>query len=196
MGLAYLADVTGDGALDVVARAATDFAGFHDVGAIYVFEGSRGFKGEVRPTATMVVPTIEPGENVSARWIADVDADGILDIVASARTGGGSVVDGGAILVYSSGALWGKNTPDATLLAPAALVAPGSAPDRMDIAAVADLTGDGKLDVLGHASTADVAGVADAGALYLFVGARGLQGEPAATVLAVPGAQPGDQLGR
>jgi hypothetical protein len=63
----------------------------------------------------------------------------------------------------------------------------------MRLAAVADLTGDGVLDLLGTAPDAMIAGVKGAGALYLFPGGSLLR---PATVFAVPGAHPGDQLGR
>ena len=133
--------------------------------------------------------------------LADVTGDGLLDVVASAMADLNGVVDAGALYVYAGGALqtpW----PSATLSVPGAV-----AGDEMFFMLVADVTGDGIPDVLGGAPDADFlrqagrhalhaqGNVLDAGALYLFPGSPGMQGDQIPTTLAVPNAHARDRLG-
>jgi hypothetical protein len=82
------------------------------------------------------------------------------------------------------------------------LTIPGaSASDQLGLASgqgvqLGDVTGDGILDVVGAAEFADVGGIADTGAIYVWKGGATLVGTPSPTAtLTVPGAIALDQLG-
>ncbi len=201
-----VADVTGDGAPDVVASAVyADIAGTQDAGAIYVWQGGAALIGSPAPFATLTVSGaavrdwlgIAGGQGVQ---LADVTADGVLDVVAGASYADvAGVTDAGAIFVWKGGAtLRGSPLPLATLTVPGA-----NACDELGIVGyseqgiqIADVTGDGALDVVSGASLADVAGTADVGAIYVWKGGSTLGGSPAPTAtLTVPGAVSGERLG-
>ncbi len=67
-------------------------------------------------------------------------------------------------------------------------------PSLESLVLTGDVTGDGLLDVIAAAPRADIAGVVDAGALYVWAGAAPPAGVPTA-VLAVPGGAASDLLG-
>jgi hypothetical protein len=61
----------------------------------------------------------------------------------------------------------------------------------------ADVTGDGVVDIVGVAAAADVAGVVDAGAVYLWTGGPSLAGAAGPTATwTIPNGFAGDLLGR
>ncbi len=214
-GVVQLADVTGDGALDIVAGAIyADVGGVLDTGAIYVFAGGAGLSGQVSPGATLTVPGAVPRERlgVLATRLAEVTDDGALDIVAGAMEATVSGVPGaGAVYVFAGGAgLSGQVSPDATLTVPGAAYldllggidysyayssGPSPAPSSEGIQ-LAEVTGDGALDIVVTAPFEDAGGVTDGGAVHVFAGGAALSGQvsPSAT-LTVPGAAPGDLLG-
>ena len=199
------ADVTGDGILDIVAGTCyADVGGVSGAGAVYVWAGGSGLSGAVSPTATLTVPgavaddylcNVDSGQGLLC---ADVTGDGILDIVAGASYADvGGVSDAGAVYLWAGGSgLSGAVSPTATLTVPGA-----AANDEMCNSSsgqgllCADVTGDGILDVVAGACWADVAGVLDAGAVYVWAGGTGLSGalSPTAT-LTVPGASTKDWL--
>ncbi len=197
------ADVTNDGVLDVVAGAEyADVAGTLNAGAVYVWKGGATLSGSPTPLATLSVPTgpgagllgLASGQGIQ---LADVTADGVLDVVAGAAYSGVAGVSSGAIHVWSGGpTLTGSPAPLATLYVPGAVNG-----DYLGIASgqgiqLADVTADGVLDVVAGAQYADVAGVKDAGAIYVWKGGPTLTGSvaPLAT-LTVPGAVASDSLG-
>lgn len=185
----HFGDVTADGTLDVVAGTRlANLGGVLDTGAIHVFAGSSTLLGTTAPTATLTVAAPVGNDHLDALQLADVTGDGKLDIVGHAYADVNGVVNAGALFVYPGGSLAGTVLPSATLVVPGAQ--PG---DPMYLAFVADLTGDGVSDVLGASPAANIAGVLNAGALYLWSGT--LSGTPAPLQMTVPDAHKNDQLG-
>lgn len=201
-------EVTGDGVLDLVASTdRADIGGVADAGALYVWSGGSGLSGSVAPTATLTVPGASPSDRLgydghSSRsvFMTDLDGDGSSDLIASATLADiGGVSNTGAVYVWYGGAsLVGSSAPSATLTVPAAAASDtlgnGGGPGTRGVHAV-DVTGDGLLDIVAAAENADVAGVQNAGAIYVWSGVSGFSGSlsPTAT-LTVPGAQIGDNL--
>ncbi len=199
-----LADVTADGVLDVVADTPlANGGGKFDVGAIYVWKGCSTLSGSVSPLATLTVAgavTLDHLGSASGQGVlfADVTGDGTIDVVAG--TGDANVAgkqDVGAIYVWQGGStLSGSLSPLATMTVPLAV-----AGDQLGIAGgqgihLADVTGDGVLDVVGSAQFADVAGVVNVGAIYEWAGGSTLVGAPPLLqTMTVPGATAGDWLG-
>jgi hypothetical protein len=192
--------------LDIVAGAplALDIDFFLvDFGAIYVWAGGAGLTGTPAPLATLSVPGAASGDRLGSAsgagiQLADLDGDSILDILAGASNADvGGTADTGAIYLFSGGAgLTGAVSPSATLSVPGAI-----AGDQLGLASgqailVGELTGDGQLDVLAGAYAADVGGISDAGAVYLWAGGPGLTGSvgPLAT-LALASPLASDELG-
>jgi hypothetical protein len=196
---AQLGDVTGDGTLDVVG--ATQFAdvdGVIDAGAVYVWQGGTSLAGTLAPLATLRVPGASTEDQLGEAIgkgvkLGDVTADGVLDlVVGSGFVDVGGVVDAGAIYVWQGGpSLSGTLDPLATLRVPGAATGDWLARSFDQGFQLADITGDGELDVVAAAERADVAGVVNAGAVYVWVGGA-LTGtlDPTAT-LRVPGAAVG-----
>jgi hypothetical protein len=193
-----LAEVTGDAHLDVVAGAQNCTAGgVMGSGAVYVFAGGDDMEGAPTPHATLIDPAAVTFNSLGMAasqgvQIADLTADGELDLLVGARLAEvGGVPTAGALFAFRGGSSL-VGTP-----APAPLNVAGASPDDQlgSQVLLADLTGDGRLEVLGGASGADVGGVVDAGAIYLWRGALFASSAPKAT-LAVPGALPNDRLGR
>jgi hypothetical protein len=199
-------DVTGDGQLDLVAGAhRVDTSSAVDAGAVYVWPGGPGLSGTSAPGATLSVPGAAPQDFLGqAGWAApglhlrDVSGDGTLDVVAGASAADVTAMDDGAVYVWWGGAgLTGSLPPTATLLS--STPSPG---DRLAEAGQGqgilfeDLNQDGWLDLVVVASSADVGGVQDVGALYLWLGGPLLTGTPAQTARRwVPGAAASDRLG-
>lgn len=198
-GALWFADVTGDGALDVVAGAdEANVGGVKDAGAVYVWSGAAGLAGTVAATATLTVPGAVEEDHLGSGWypflLADVTGDGIADVTTSSRMADvGGTVDAGAVHVWAGGAgLAGALAPTATLFVS------GTKPQSyMDLERTRDVTGDGILDVIALSSWADQPGARDAGAIYVWKGGAGLKGSLAPTAtLRAPDALPGDYLGR
>ncbi len=195
-----LADVTGDRVLDVLAGASsTDMAGVIDVGAIYVWKGGPTLNGSPVLLATLTVPGAITADHLSLVQVVDVTGDGTLDVVGGAAGADvGGVADVGAIYVWKGGStLAGSLTPLATLTVPGAV-----SRDRLGYTGAVqgilfvDVSGDGLLDVVAGASTATVAGVSSAGAIYVWKGGPTLSGSPALlATLMVSGAVANDDLG-
>jgi hypothetical protein len=195
-------DVTGDGIADTVAVATqADAGGAADAGAIYVWNGTKTPTGV--PDATLTVPGAQAGDRLGAAsgqgfQLADVDGDGILDVVAGASSADvGGAADAGAVYVWKGGAaLSGAVGPSATLTIPGATAGDQLGLSSGQSVALVDVTGDGVFDVVAGASNADVGGAVDAGAVLVWQGGAALTGTPAPlATLAIPGAVNGDQLG-
>lgn len=195
------ADVTGDGARDLVAWAGcSDLAGASCAGALFVWELGQPLSGTVLPTARLFDPASTGNEQAGQLVrIGDVSGDGVLDLVASAPYADVSgAFDAGVVHVWRGGpALLGDLAPTATLRS----VAPATLDELTRITGegglqLADVTGDGVLDVLAAAQQKDVGGNANVGAVQVWAGGPGLIGALSASAsLQVTGAAPGDLLG-
>ena len=197
------ADLDGDGLQDVLAYSySADVAGVVDAGAGYVWRGGPTLVGSPSPHAVLSVPGARNGDALGyvsgpGLRIGDVTADGALDVVMGSRSADLATNDAGALFVWSELASSSPAGPTAMLHVPNAVVSDQLG--RVGKGAgflLLDVDRDGELDVLGLGCYADVAGVADAGALRWFWGASFLTGavEPAGT-FAVPGAKARDYLG-
>ena len=186
-----LADVTGDGKVDLVAGSTVAFDGD---GAVFVWETSKGQEGD--PDYILQAPgTYLLGYfNFAAQRIqcADVTGDGIADILVASDYGGSRIdVWIGGSLPHQTGPI----PPNATLRPPAAagtLFRPG----ELGVACL-DLTGDGIRDVLTATRGPNAYGTAGAGAVYLWAGQLGgWSGDVGPTaIFSVPTAATGDSLG-
>jgi hypothetical protein len=193
-------DVTGDGVADIVAAAVNaDVGGVVDTGAVYVWAGGAGLTGTVAPTAKLTVPGAVAGDNLSSILLANVTGTSTFDVIVGATQADvGGVLNAGAIYVWTGGAgLTGTPAPNATLKVTGAAANDqlGEGSSIADIQA-ADVTGDGVLDIVVAATFADIGGVQNTGAIYVWAGGAGLTGTPSPTAtLAVAGASTGDGLG-
>ncbi len=178
-------DVTGDGVMDVVARASAADIGVADAGALYVFAGATTPSGS--PIATLRVPAPAVGAMLAGPPFqdtfecCDVNGDGIDDVVASAPRADTAATDAGAVYVFFGGSgIAGLVSPGATLTVPGA-----SADDELGSGGLrcCDVTGDGTRDVVVWSDVVDL-GVTDAGAVYVWTGGPGLTGAqpPTATL--------------
>ncbi len=195
-------DVTGDALTDVVAGASWADPGggsfLENRGRIYVWTGGSSLVGELGPTAELLVPGAQQGHLLAslpegaAFQLLDATQDGLLDVVsASWRANEGSVQVAGKAYLWAGGeALAGAIGPTRTFSVPGVVPNDGLGATGGEGILFADVTGDGKLDLLAGTSHADVAGVQDTGAIYLWKNALAT----AFQALTVPGATPGDKL--
>lgn len=185
----FLADVSGDGVLDVVAVAPfADVGGVTDAGEIAVFLGGAALVGTPAPSASLRIPGAVAGDalghvvasplgvhvGVESVVAADVTGDGIADLIAlAALADAGGRVDAGRAFVWEGGAaLSGTPAPRATL-DPASLIAGDrlGALEECESLYVADWSGDGVLDVLVGCALAG-----SGGSLFFWRGGAALTG--------------------
>ncbi len=177
-----LVDVTGDGILDIVSGSPwADVGTVVDQGAAFVWNGGPALSGTLVPDSTLLVEGAENEDNLgrngsSAPGIAfaDVTEDGCLDIVISAYR---KRIDGclyGSVYLWVGGESLGTGSDvsaDAWLR-----VRPAQRRNGDSLTSVtrgvgmqlADVTGDGRLDLLAGASSANHKDVTDCGAFYLW----------------------------
>jgi hypothetical protein len=202
-----LADVTGDGVLDLIAVApAADIAHVQDAGAVYMWAGGPTLVGPRPPDATLALAPGRPQDwlgwldatfvnEAQGLLFSDIDGNGVLDVVVACDKGdiGGVSNAGFVALWYGGSSLAGALAPDALCIVPGAQ--PG---DQLGLfggqgVQFEDVTGDGLPDIVAGATQA---GAGDRGAVYVWAGAAGLSGPiPPDAVLTVPGAAAGDMLG-
>ena len=197
-----MGDVTGDGAEDLVVGTKDADVQAADVGAIYVWHGAAALVGSPPPLATLTVPGASASDGLGfvdeegqAIQLADVTADGTLDVIAAAtRADVGGIVDAGAVYVWRGGpTLVGNASLAATLTVAGATASDLLASGRGQGVVLGDVTGDEKLDLVVGTRYADVRGIADAGAVYVWAG--GIAGTPPPTAtLTVPIPNDGDEL--
>lgn len=188
LGGTRIADVTGDGVLDFLASARV--AGVSSYAAAHVWSGAAVLGGASAPTIDLH-PTVTPTRNFGV-MLADLTGDGVMDVVSSdsdaAFDGQPSV---GVIQLWSLSGASGSVDPVATLAVPGA-----HAFDSMAAVRCADLSGDGILDLVAGAESADVGGALDNGALYLWRGGSLSGFVPPSATLSVPGSVSFDRLSR
>jgi hypothetical protein len=182
-----LADLDGDGRLDVVVHALSQ--------KIYVWAGGPALIGTPAPTAVLSPPGTSGtpaafGDNIAPLLqFADFDQDGIDDLVTIDRFADAAVADSGAAFLWLGGpGLAGAVAPTRVLSVPGAApldwMGRGQNFTRERSLSLGDVTGDGVLDFIVLAPLAKIGAIDDAGALYLFDGAAVLAGNtaPAATL--------------
>jgi hypothetical protein len=199
-----LADVTGDGRLDVVAGAmlADTSSGTVDAGAAVVWVGDPQITANGQYSSLPPFFASSPQADDRLGFVAgqglelvDLTGDGTLDLVAGAQLADrAGVVDSGAVFVWRGGPTLVSAPTLFTLSVTGAAVG-----DRLGQAVgqglwFDDVTGDGLIDLVAGASEADVAGVADAGAVYVWKGAANPSSAPTATLRALAPVA-GDQVG-
>ena len=207
-GLAIqVADVTGDGTRDLVVGAAWADRGASNAGAVYVWAGGTGLSGTVTPTATCA-QTFSAGQGLGsasgqAVQLGDVTGDGVPDVVATAAFATIGGYSTGVTLVFAGGSgLTGAPPATAVLRQP---VTASLIPQNIGYTGfgtgqgvlLADVTGDGALDVVAAAPGTDrPAPATDVGACFLWAGGSSLTGTLAATaILRDPNGAPFDRLG-
>ncbi len=196
----WLVDFDHDGLRDILVGSTRAGSG----GAIYFWKGRAGISGLPAADATLAVSTGKVGDSLGYMrsgdgvQFTDIDGDGYVDLLAATSnaatpTGGGS----GLIYVFKGG-----TSIVGTIDASARLGETIAQPSREFIGVhcdhgwrIADVTGDRQPDVIA-VGTHDVAGVVEAGAVYVFAGGAGITGSvaPLATLVdSAPSAY--DQLG-
>ena len=162
-----VADVTGDGIPDVIVGSQKlDTTVAVDAGGVVVYAGGPTLTGTAPAWAKLLDTAAVAGDQMRLSSLADLDQDGITDLVLSSGSADlGGVADTGVATVWLGGsALVGTPKPSATLSYSGAASNDQTTFDVLP----RDFDGDGALDLLAFAPGADVAGNADAGALLLF----------------------------
>lgn len=181
-----IADVTGDGSLDIVVSGSRV-----EVGGTFVWTGERGFAGAPAPAAILFVTSGATRISGVMQAVTDVTGDGVVDVLV--RAGGEPT---GALYVWAGGATL-DGTPAATaILTDAGAQSFASSAGSGRAVQIVDVTGDAVDDVVVTCSGAAAGGVINRGAIYVFAGGSTLQGRPAPhATLTVPDADASDLLG-
>jgi hypothetical protein len=187
----HLVDVTGDGIRDVVAVAQlANGSGVVDSGSVHVWAGGPTPGSEQRLESSSLQTSARLGSG--GVTFADLDDDGITDLLVGSRHLEVSATGSGAVLFWY-GSPFLSSIEDLQLSNP--LAEPG---DQLGLASVGmqvvDLTDDGVPDLLVGAQLADPGGVTNAGALYLWDGKPLLDVHPS-VFFTNPSAVAGDRLG-
>jgi hypothetical protein len=137
-----------------------------------------------------------PAASAVGALVGDVTGDGIQDVVASAGFADSPMfVDVGTVYVFAGGAAPSAG-PHATLRSPQAAAGDflsGGAPPGIQLA---DVTGDGVLDVVVSAPSASLFGVQNSGGVFVFKGGPLLLGAVVPTAILAPSNPTiNDQLG-
>ena len=213
-------DITGDSIPDLLTSELHSPAGItpfrSGAGAIYAVSGGAGFFGGTTsiPTGTMFqISGAEIADNLGQLaagilGVGDVNADGVSDVIVAAPGADGVAngrLDAGEVYIFAggpglaAGGLVDLAADPASPLLTATLIGL-NAGGRVQVLAIADVTGDGTVDIILGAPLDDVAGT-DAGAVYIVEGGPGLTGTidlaaPGAIVVhTILGASAGDRLG-
>lgn len=182
-----LRDVTGDGVLDVLACYPTaDPGGIQDAGVLGLWVGGPGLTGTLSGT-TLIASDAGPFDQLGNAsllksdaaqgfLVEDLNGDGIDDVLAVApRARPLEPAAAGALHLW-----FGRASFPASLSSDLVLLDPDARPqDRLGDSGgqrqgqgviLEDVTGDGYLDVLALAVSADLGAIADAGAVHVWHG--------------------------
>jgi hypothetical protein len=188
--LTYTGDVTGDGTVDVIASAGGyDDGAIADIGRIYIFTGESGLASESAANADITLTGEGAGDALVLRAVADVNGDGVDDIIANSSTNpAGTNV--GKIYVFFGGSALATGSAAAADVA----ITGEQTGDTFSLAKLLDANGDGTLDVFGYARGWHLTDYTGRG--YLFYGGSGLATQGAASAAAIiDGEGPGDFFG-
>lgn len=207
----YLRDFDGDAVMDVLALCDTaTFAGIFQAGAVYLWQGGAALAGTKKPTATLAVTGSRVGDKLGSlqgedALFGDVTGDGRDDLVTGSHFADlGFTENVGRLFVFAGGSSAGTVPPRARLQ----LVAPTlddhlgdlppgvSTPGRRQALYLADVTGDGILDVVAAGLRVNRAGVEGAGVIGVWAGGPGLMGTETPTATLLGEGNPFDALGQ
>ncbi|MBL8841144.1 MAG: VCBS repeat-containing protein [Planctomycetes bacterium] len=193
----HLVDVSGDGVLDVVAGAAAAGTG----GALFCWRGgplltgTRAADAVLQRSAPVAHDELGAPDRGPGLLFHDLDGDGTSDLLAVApRADVGGVVDAGALFWWRGGAWSGVVHETATLAraSPGAFERLGEAGGGVQLA---DVTGDGRADVVVGCSRATGA-APESGVVAVWAGGVAWSGATAPSAeLRANGAAPFDRLG-
>ncbi|MFV9503838.1 MAG: hypothetical protein AB4911_04650 [Oscillochloridaceae bacterium umkhey_bin13] len=186
IALSSAGDVNGDGLADILigARLSNLLAPDSYAGAAYlVFGRTTGwpntptFLNNLGADGVVILGVAQYDQaGYSVRGAGDVDGDGLDDILIGAPFGTPAFANKGeAYLIFGRTSAWISPIDLNTLTSPTGAVLRGAADgDRAGtvVAGLGDLNGDGFADLAVAAPGADPAGRADAGAVYLLLGAN------------------------
>jgi hypothetical protein len=194
-------DVTGDGIDDVVASAYELSRTSTQQGGGFVWTGGPGLAGATIATAELLDPFPANYDHVGLHLsVADVDDDGIRDVLLSSEWDRFGTSSGGSVQVFRGGpTMTGTPAPAAFLAAPAALGPTGLRfqAEGFYASQLVDLNLDGRLDVVGAVPDATVSGSYGAGAVLVWFGGSGVSGQPLPDLVLTDQGDPatGDRFG-
>jgi len=176
-----VADVTGDGAPDVIVAAPyTSNPGIEN-GVVYVFKGGASIASLASDDASVIALTGAADQDFFGASMAagDVSGDGLADVVVGAdQLGSGGA---GAVFVFVGGPGL-VSQPAGSGPSVFVFTGTGSFDHFGDAVAIGDFDADGSRDLAVGAPLADDGSTdtADSGAVYVFFGGAGFTGRPAA----------------
>ena len=188
-------DVDGDGLLDLVLGHPWARPGaVSRAGAIGVWRGRPSLAGRVTPWTTLIASDPSNSDLLGGNFdVLDVDSDGTLEIIElTPMADVGGIADAGAIHVWQPAARGGLQTPLVRLVDSSA-----SAGDQLGNGAVfyEDVDADGHADLVTSASLADVGGVFNAGAVFVWSSFLNSSGTaPSTSALTLPQPSERDEM--
>ncbi len=185
-GLSGGADLTGDGALDVVIGA---FDHASAAGAVYLVTPASGGVGSLGD-ALVILEGEAPGDGAGreAAAVGDTDGDGLDDLLIGARGHDGAAPEAGSAYLFFGPVL---ASGDLGLADGLLLGESGGDQAGFSVAPAGDVDGDGRADLVLGAPTSD-ARARDGGAAYLVLGSVGA---PAGTLADAAARIEGDRVG-
>ncbi len=200
-------DLTGDGVPELIAGSTwADVDTVVNAGGWWVWSLGPSLltTPEPAPLARLSVPGAAPGDRLglaTGAGVQVIDGDGLQDVVVGASLADrAGLNDAGAIYLWKGSAQLGGH-PAPTVELDLTATSNMAAGDQLGEASgqgiqFADVTGDGRLDVVAGARFADVYFHADSGGIFIWKGEQDLawmSAAPRAEFIVVSG-QPGDQL--